>query len=487
MCENPCFSGITLEAISACLSPNPDFVLRRLVPGEAKNPLWLMYLDSMCDKRLVDQDIVAPLCRCTFRDASPEDILRQVEEGFLFVPRIRRSRDIQEIRLMILQGCLCLQIEGTDCALIADTRGYPTRAISEPPDEEVAKGARDAFVETLNTNVSLLRRRLPSEDLRFVPVTVGRHSHTLCYVVYLQGIVPDPLPEQVKEKLSALDVDAMLYPGMVEEALSTEPLNPFPQYLSTQRPDRVCLHLTQGGVAVLCDGFSNVTLTPATLGSFLINMEEYNYSAWFASFLRLMRLTVMLTAILLPAFYVAISTFHVELLPAKLALFIQSTKEGVPLSTFQETLLLLFINEMLLEAGMRVPKAVGQTVTIIGGLVVGDAAVSAHILSPVTLVLVALSVIAGLNSVTQDLSQAMRLWRFAFLFAAWSAGLVGILLVLVLWLFTLARLEVFGVPYLSPSPTTNPSDQGDSLIRLPLYRLTQRLTYLGSPNRRKRS
>jgi len=482
------FPAFSFESVTAPLCGNPDYVQRLFPCGPGGIPLGCAYLDSMVNREMLERQITSPLLRAgntgDFPNAS--SLAAALRQGRLPLPPLTLAEDAEKTRAALLSGSVLLWVEGANDLFLAEVRGYETRAISEPPDESVYQGARDAFVESLQTNVSLIRRRLKSEDLVFLPLTLGRRSHTAVYLAYVRGVVREGLPEAVRARLSALDLDALFYPGALQEALSASVWNPFPQYLSTQRPDRTVFHLLQGGVAVLAEGFSAVTLTPATLGQFLINLEEYNYSPWFASFLRILRACVLVCALLLPAFYVAILLFHQEMIPVSLALFIQESKQSVPLTTVQEVLWLLFIHELLLEAGMRVPKAMGSTVTIISGLVVGEAAVSANLLSPLALVLVTLSVIAGLNAVTQDLSQAIRLWRILFVFAAWAAGLVGVLILLLVFLTTLATLEVFGVPYLSPSFSVNPRDLSDSLLRAPLRRLLWRFSYLGSPNERRR-
>ena len=359
------------------------------------------------------------------------------------------------------------------------------RSISAPASETVLKGARDAFVESLRTNTSIVRRHLKTPELRIAEHTVGRQSATLVDVLYIEGIADPELARRVSAQLADMDIDAVLATGNIEEYIVPAQRTPFPLLQYTERSDRFCAGLAEGRVGVLIDGLPLGYLAPGVLGDFLRAPQDKSESWMLASALTLLRCACMLVTLLLPALYVAMVTFHQEMIPTRLALSIIAAKQDVPFRSAFEAVVLLLAFEILQEAGLRLPQSIGQTVSIIGGLVVGSAAVEAKIVSPAVLIVVAVAGIAGYTMPSQELAGALRIWRFLLVVCASLAGLFGAAAALAALVVHLAGLESFGVSYLSPFSTCSDGpDRGGELLRRPLPRVKWRPAALHPRNRR---
>ena len=330
------------------------------------------------------------------------------------------------------------------------------RSVSTPENEPSIKGAKDSFVESVRTNTSLVRRRLRAPELKIFETIVGRQSITPVDVLYLQGLTNPDLVEEVKQRVQAIDTDELFETAALEEQIVDDVETAFPMLSYTERPDRFCAGLVEGRVGVIVDG------------------------------LAVLRYVCMLASLFLPAVYVAAVNFHPEMLPARLAWSISEAKANVPFSTVFEVLILLLAFEVVQEAGLRLPGAIGQTVSILGGLVVGSAAVEAQIVSPVVLIVVAIAGIAGYTVPTQDVSGALRIWRFALAIAASLGGLFAVVAVASVLVIRLAQLESFGVPYLTPfAASGGERAMGHGVIRWPRPWVKLRETALHTRNERR--
>ena len=360
------------------------------------------------------------------------------------------------------------------------------RSISAPANETVLKGARDSFVESVRTNTSIVRRHLKAPELRIREERVGRQSATLVDVLYLEGLTNPQLAEELLEQLRDIDIDGVFATGNIEEYIVPAARTPFPLVQYTERSDRFCAGLTQGRVGLLIDGIPLGYLTPAVLGNFLQTPQDKSSGWLLATTLTLLRYLCMLLTLFLPALYVAMVTFHQEMIPTRLALSIIAAKENVPFRSGFEVIVLLLAFEILQEAGLRLPQSIGQTVSIIGGLVVGSAAVEAKIVSPAVLIVVAIAGIAGYTMPSQELSGALRLWRFLLALLAGAAGLFGAVMGGAALIVHLAGLESFGVPYLTPFAVSAGKEAREHVfLRRPLPQVKDRPPALHPLNRRK--
>ena len=359
------------------------------------------------------------------------------------------------------------------------------RAVGQSENEPALKGARDSFVESILTNTSLVRRRLRAPELKVRQHVVGRQSLTPAMVVYLDGIADPDTVKRVEEKLDAIDIDGVESAGNLEEYLTDASRTPFPLMPFTQRPDRFCAGLLEGRVGLLCDGLPFGYLLPGTMDQFFRTSQDRAFNWMTASMLLLLRYFCMAATLLIPGLYIALVTFHPEAIPVKLALSIVAAKQEVPFSTVFEVLIMLIAFEVLQEAGLRLPSPIGATVSILGGLVVGNAAVEAHIVSPAVLIAVAIAGVAGYTMPSQDMAAALRLWRFLLAILASLGGLFGLAMGCAALICHLAGLESFGVPYLAPFTSAAGQERGSpDLIRLPLPWMKWRNGAARSANRR---
>ena len=479
---------LTADALEAVFRDCVDFT-RRSVELEwvAACTLTLCYLGGMVRMERVSDYVLRPLAedQGLRRCGTVGEAMARMEAGALYNLGTARRTTLDQAAADLVAGWCLLFFPGERAALSFFTGTEEKRSVSAPAGETVLKGARDGFVESVRTNTSIVRRHLKAPELRIKEQTVGRQSLTLVDVLYLEGVTDPGLVEQLWDKLADMDVDGVFSTGGIEEYLVPAHRTPFPLVQYTERSDRFCAGLCEGRVGLLIDGIPLGYLTPAVLGNFLQAPQDKSTSWLLATALTLLRYGCMLLTLFLPALYVAMVTFHQEMIPTRLALSIIAAKQDVPFRSAFEVIVLLLAFEILQEAGLRLPQSIGQTVSIIGGLVVGSAAVEAKIVSPAVLIVVAVAGIAGYTMPSQELAGALRIWRFLLVAAASLAGLFGAAAALAALVAHLAGLESFGVSYLSPFATESDGpEQGGALIRHPLPRVKWRPAAIHPANRR---
>ena len=484
----PRFDGpLTAEALGEVFRDCVDFT-RRPVALEGLGELTLCYLGGMVRMERVSDYVLRPLAEDAQLRAcgSMARAMARMEEGALYNLGVARRDTLDQAAADLVAGWCLLFFPGEKAALSFFTGTEEKRSVSAPAGETVLKGARDGFVESVRTNTSIVRRHLKAPELRIKEQTVGRQSLTLVDVLYLEGVTDPGLVEQLWDKLADMDVDGVFSTGGIEEYIVPAHRTPFPLVQYTERSDRFCAGLCEGRVGLLIDGIPLGYLTPAVLGNFLQAPQDKSNSWLLATALTLLRYGCMLLTLFLPALYVAMVTFHQEMIPTRLALSIIAAKQDVPFRSAFEVIVLLLAFEILQEAGLRLPQSIGQTVSIIGGLVVGSAAVEAKIVSPAVLIVVAIAGIAGYTMPSQELAGALRLWRFLLAVLASAAGLFGAVMGAAALVVHLAGLESFGVPYLTPFAVSAGAQAREHVfLRRPLPQIKQRPAALRPRNRRK--
>ena len=484
----PRFDGpLTPEALGEVFRDCVDFT-RRAVALEGLGELTLCYLGGMVRMERVSDYVLRPLAEDAQLRAcgSMARAMARMEEGALYNLGVARRDTLDQAAADLVAGWCLLFFPGERAALSFFTGTEEKRSVSAPAGETVLKGARDGFVESVRTNTSIVRRHLKAPELRIKEQTVGRQSLTLVDVLYLEGVTDPGLVEQLWDKLADMDVDGVFSTGGIEEYIVPAHRTPFPLVQYTERSDRFCAGLCEGRVGLLIDGIPLGYLTPAVLGNFLQAPQDKSNSWLLATALTLLRYGCMLLTLFLPALYVAMVTFHQEMIPTRLALSIIAAKQDVPFRSAFEVIVLLLAFEILQEAGLRLPQSIGQTVSIIGGLVVGSAAVEAKIISPAVLIVVAIAGIAGYTMPSQELAGALRLWRFLLAVLASAAGLFGAVMGAAALVVHLAGLESFGVPYLTPFAVSAGAQAREHVfLRRPLPKIKQRPAALRPRNRRK--
>ena len=486
--REPRFPGaLSVERIREIFQDCADFATRRVEIGGAGVPVTLCYITGMVKLERVSEYLLRPLAQDdSLEGGNRRSVYRRMAEGALYnlITAERTTLD-QAVNDLIAGWCL-LFFPGESGCLSFFVATEDKRSISPPESETVLKGARDGFVESLRTNTSLVRRHLKAPELKIKEQIVGRQSLTMVDVLYLEGIANPETVRAVEERLAEIDIDAALATGNLEEYLVDRTGTPFPLVQYTERPDRFCGGLSEGRVGLLADGLPLGYLMPGTVGSFLRSGQDKSSNWMLATMLTLLRFLCVLVTLLLPALYIAMVTFHQEMIPTRLALSIIAAKQDVPFQTVIEVLILLIAFEILQEAGLRLPQSIGQTVSIIGGLVVGQAAVEAKIVSPAVLIAVAIAGIAGYTMPSQEMAAALRLWRFLLALLASVAGLFGVTGGLAALIFHLAEIESYGVPYLAPfAGGLGLRRAGRAVVRLPLPWIKLRERTLKTPNRRK--
>lgn len=487
--KEPRFDGpLTLERLEQIFQDCVDFTKRPVSLGEGGAcTLTLCYLSGMVKMERVSDYVLRPLAQdeALARCGTPRQAMDRMKDGALYNLSAEERTRLDAAVFDLVNGCCLLLFPGESSVLSLNVGTEEKRSISSPSNETVLKGSRDAFVESLRTNTSIVRRHLKAPELRIREQVVGRQSVTSVDILYIEGLTNPHLVEQVAAQLADIDIDAVLATGNIEEYIVPAARTAFPLVQYTERSDRFCAGLAEGRVGILIDGLPLGYLAPGVLGDFLQAPQDKSESWLLASALTLLRYLCMLGTLLLPALYVAMVTFHQEMIPTRLALSIIAAKQDVPFRSVFEVIVLLLAFEILQEAGLRLPQSIGQTVSIIGGLVVGSAAVEAKIISPAVLIVVAIAGIAGYTMPSQEVAGALRIWRFLLALLASAAGLFGVGAGLSALVIHLAGIESFGVSYLTPF-ASNAGEQveGHAVFRQPLPRVKQRPAALETRNRR---
>jgi len=408
-----------------------------------------------------------------------------IEKGIIYFSSQQRSDDLNKIISDILSGSSVLVFDELKKAIIFDTKGFEKRSVTEPSAENIVKGAKDSFVENFRVNTTNVRLKIKSQNLVIEETVIGTQTHTDIAIVYMDNIVDMNIVNNVRERLSKLKVDRILTSGFLEEALTDNIYSVFPQIRTTERPDSFCSDIIEGRVGIIIEGIPVTIIVPGTFIMFVQVSEDYSRNYIVASMIRILRYALIFATLTLPAFFVSITIFSPELIPTDLVLSIAQSKLGVPFPSFFETFVMLVAFEIIFEAGLRMPKNIGQSVTIVGALIVGEAAVNAKLISPAVVIVIAFTAIAGFTIPNQDLSNALRLWRFVLTFFASLLGLFGLVIGLILLVFHLCNIETYGVAYLSPFVSSKNNILDDTLFRFPLRSMKNRPEELKVKNKKR--
>ena len=438
--------GISAEHVRLVFRGAADLVERPLKLGEVRATAF--FIDGLTSGSEIADFILHPVVQNL--QGTAEDMLRQCLDGTVYSAVAKEVRDMENLCSLLVNGFCVVVFDGLEQAAAFEAKTGEKRSPSAPEVENTVKGPKDAFTETVRTNTSLLRRHLRSPWLRFYETQVGERSQTNVTVVWLEGITNPKLVERMKTRLGEIRVDGLLTPSSVEEYVTGSRNTAFPLLQFTERTDKFGRGLLDGKVGLLVDGLPQGYLAPVDLAGYLTSPEDQGMDFISASCVRVLRYAALLVSLLLPALYSAMAAFHQEMIPTKLLLAIIESKQQVPFPTLFEVIGLLIAFEILQEAGIHLPQSLGQTVSIIGGLVVGTAAVEAKLISPAALIVVAVAGICGYAIPGRELADAIRVWRFALTVCAAVAGLFGLTVGLIALLLHLSGLQSFGLNYLRP-------------------------------------
>lgn len=480
----PLLSGEIQKIFSDC----DDFEMRQIRPGLASAfAVQVCWLDGVVAGGDLSDDILRPLTESARLAAckSSREALHLIQLGAVYSYSIQTRESADDVVSDLTAGHAALLFDGLRTALTFEVRTANVRQASEAAIEKSVKGSRDAFVETLRINTSMVRRRLHTPSLKLRQTAVGRQSRTTVAVCWLDGIAEPARVGAVLEQLAAIDIDAVLGIGELEPYLVSHPRSPFPQLGHTERPDKFAASLLEGYIGILADGLPLGFVLPATFPLMMHAPEDDARHFAVSSVLTLLRYLALLLALTLPALYVGVAMYHPEMIPAKLLLSVIQAEQEVPFPTPVLILGMLLIFELLQEAGLRLPDPIGQTVSIIGALLVGEAAVSAKVASPIAIIVVALSGIAGYNIPNQELGGTLRLLRFCLVLATAAAGIFGLTAALAFTVWHLCTLENTDVAYLSPLVDCETGAPAHTLLRRPQQDYKLRDPALVSRNRRR--
>ncbi|MDT3428634.1 spore germination protein KA [Paenibacillus forsythiae] len=473
---------VNLAEIKRCIGESADVVFRSLSNPSSYSPAMnFIYIDGLVNTDLVAQAIIQPLTgHPGIKDNQPEEALLLIKEQILSVGGIQECKTVESLLGMLFEGNTIILLDGAKVALAANTSFWEKRSVNEPTSQGVIRGPKEGFTESLRTCTSMLRRRLKTPDLRIEQYKIGRRTRTGIALVYLQGIASEQVIAEIRKRLGAIDTDSILESNYIEELIQDGGLTPFPTIMSTERPDAMAGGILEGQVGIIIDGTPFALLAPATFFSFFQSSEDYYQRFDISSFLRLIRYSAFFVSMLLPALYIAITTFHQEMLPTTLLISLAAQREGIPFPAFIEALLMELTFDVLREAGVRMPRAIGPAVSIVGALVLGQAAVQAGLVSAAMVIVVSFTAISNFVIPSMSISNSIRLIRFLMMLIAGVMGLFGIMSFLMVLLIHLAGLQSFGVPYLSPVAPMNPGYLKDIFIRAPLRNMKMRPdTYVG--------
>lgn len=462
-----------------------DFVIRHLsFPGKSgkREKAAIAYMDGMVRQDLLAESIIKPLIHgsCDLlsdpvklsEKSSKKDKIDRLNECILATGEVKKESDFEKSVTAILNGDCVLFLEGCEqCSIIA-CKGYEKRSVEQPSFDVSMRGPRESFNENLRTNTTLLRRRIKNSNLVFDNMVIGRKTSTNICVTYINGLAEPKLIKEVKKRLKKINVDMILESGYIQEYIEDSPFSIFSTIGTTERPDVLAAKLMEGRVGIIVDGSPFVLTVPFLFMEAFQNPEDYYIGIMYSGVVRFFRYLAFFLSILLPGIYVALTSFHQELIPTSLLFTIAASAEGVPFGSFAELSLFLLVFDLLKEAGIHMPKNIGQTISIVGGLVLGEAAIQAGLIGAPVVIIIAFTAVSGF--VVPSIGNEITLLRWIFLFLGGFLGGFGIAVGLIGLTVHITGLESFGYSFASPFMPCRPQDLKDTIVRAPLWMMRRR-------------
>lgn len=483
------FENITYLKMRFNIPANSDVIIREFdisLKGNFIHALIIFY-DGMVDKQIIDNYILKPLMLMSTNDNSTTsiDINSYIKSHLLPLNSLNTVKDFNKLIDEINYGSCGIFIDTLDNAFLADVKGFERRSVERPETELLIRGPQEGFTETLRVNTSLIRKRLKDENLIIESIKVGVRSKTECALLYINGIANPSLITEIKKRISNIKVDYLNDSGELEQFIEDSTYLPLPQTSSTERPDRSAIALTEGRAVIIVDGSPFALIVPVVFND-LIHSAEDNFLRFpTVNLLRFVRLVSILFSLLLPGIYIAITTFHHEMIPTSLLLAIDAAREKVPFPTIVELTALEFAFEVIREAGIRIPGPMAPTIGIIGALILGQAAVAANIVSPILIIIVATTGICSYAIPDYSTAFSIRLFRFIYIFFGATAGFLGLSTGVYIHGLILVNAKSFGVPMFAPYGPKTSKKNVDNIFSIPIWKKENRPDYLNPVDGKK--
>lgn len=460
-----------------------DFVRRKFPVGINKEiNVFIGYIDLMIDRRIIEESLLEQLI-VQVRSVPPQtdkiktSIYEFIRDGGLATADIKEVETLDEAVLAVLSGDTILIIDGYAKVIVVATKGWPNRGIQELDSEVVIRGPKEGFSEALRMNTVLIRRRIRDTKLKVKQMQIGTRSRTDIAIMYIDDIVRKDILKDLEERLNSFKIDSVIDSSYIEQLIEEDWRSPFPQIQATQRPDKAASAILEGRIAIIVDNTPFVLLVPSTINNFFQSAEDY-YDRWtIISFTRIIRFIAAFFAAGVPGFYIALTDYHPSMIPTPLTMAIAASREQVPFPTVVEVVLMELAFELLREAGTRLPGPIGSTIGIVGGLIIGQAAVEAKIVSPVVVIIVAVTAISSFAIPDNSLTVGFRIVKYLIIAFSSVLGLYGFLLGVLTILIHLVSLKSFNIPFLYPYVSSGLSgydDLKDSIFRFPLFMMKKR-------------
>jgi spore germination protein len=471
---------VSLRTMKEAFFDCSDVVFREIeVANQVRG--FILYVDGMVKSEEISDHMLLPLFRIPHDTTAPESLKRSI----LMPAQMSDCSTYQAAADAALAGNAVLFIEGRSKGIVINARGGTRRSVEEPSTEAVIRGPREGYNENLRTNTGLLRFKVKTPALKMKSFTIGDRTQTAVVLSYVEGLADPDIIQEAESRLKAIKIDAVLESGYIEEMIEDQPYSPFPQLQYTERPDTTAAALLEGRFAIFVDGTPFVLIGPVTFWQFMQASEDYYERYFVGNLIRWLRMFFIAVALFLPALYVAVTTYHQDMLPTNLLLSIAAARESIPFPALVEALMMEISFEALREAGIRLPKTVGQAVSILGALVIGQAAVQAGIVSAPMVIIVSLTGIASFTIPRFNMAISIRLLRFPLMLLAGVFGLFGIVVGLVWVTVHLCSLKSFGVPYLSGIAPYKKKEQKDIMMRAPWWSMVFRPSSYSRISRRR--
>lgn len=465
-----------LSIFEDLLGENMDLQIRRfrIQINAVSVSCGLVYLDISSSKTDLNAILKALMLQIDGSEQSDDNLLDLVVSQCIPYTDVTLKRTVLDAANWVINGNSLLFLDGYREAISLSTKQFKERAIEQTPTEQTIQGSREGFIESIGTNISLIRKRMRSTNLRIKLTQLGRQTSTDVVYCYVEGIVNEKLVQEVEKRLQLVDTDALYGSGYLEQFIEDAPFSPFPQIQNTERPDKAVAAMLEGRVVILVDGSPFSLIIPAIFSQFYQTTEDYDTRFLMASMIRGIRLLSLIFSLIFPSLYISLISFNPEMIPTKFAVAVAGGRAGVPFPSIAEIFGMELIMEILREATIRLPQQVGGALSIVGVLVIGQAAVQAGFVSPITVVIVALTTIGSFATPAYNAAIALRMLRFPLMIAAGVFGLYGVMIGLIVISNHLNSLESFGIPYLSPVVPENFQGLKDTVIRMPVWSMHKR-------------